>query len=411
MMIVNCRYGDFSIPQWNDLIADSLRLYGEWAQLEIDILANFIGDGDVVIDAGAFIGTHTRAFSKLVGPAGEVLAFEPNHIAFKFLAANISRSRYANIKATPDALGSTEDRRFLGPAVSGNAGHTRLSPTPRGSEHRAVSVKPLDTFGIARVNFIKVDVEGMEHSILEGAPGLINTSKPVIFMEVNTLQDSVPVLNWASSTDYLVFGLLTPAFNPDNFNHVSHNVFGSAKECGLLLISNNQFARYIETVHALSLLEIRTVDDLALLLLHKPQYPHEVLDKSLAAKTLGISYPSPAIDAVNKCLAAAKQSEEKAHTLVDEQQRQIDELKKMHAEAEGLRQEAQQLAHDRQIKINELEKQHTDAEYAKREAQGLAAERQATLDALYASTSWRSTAPLRYLKRLIRLLVSFVNEL
>jgi FkbM family methyltransferase len=333
-----------------------------------------------------------------------------------FLAANISRSRYANIKATPDALGSTEDRRFIGPAASGNAGHTRLGPTPRGSEDRAVSVKPLDAFGIARVNFIKVDVEGMEHSILEGASGLINTSKPVIFMEVNTLQDSSPILNWASSTDYLVFGLLTPAFNPDNFNHVTHNVFGSAKECGLLLISNDQFARYIETVHGLSLLEIRTVDDLALLLLHKPQYPHEVLDKSLAAKTLGISYPSPAIDAVNKCLAAAKQSEEKAHKLVDERQRQIDEkqrqldeLKKMHAEAEHLRQEAQQLAHDRQIKIGELEKLHADAQYAKREAQGLAAERQVTLDALYASTSWRSTAPLRYLKRLIRLLVSFVK--
>ena len=57
-MLINARYGPFYIPNGHDLIAQSLRLYGEWAQLEIDVLANFIQDGDVVADIGSFIGSH-----------------------------------------------------------------------------------------------------------------------------------------------------------------------------------------------------------------------------------------------------------------------------------------------------------------------------------------------------------------
>ena len=62
-MLVAGRYGSFEIPDEKDLVANSLRLYGEWAQSEIDALANFIQEGSVVVDVGAFIGTHSRAFS------------------------------------------------------------------------------------------------------------------------------------------------------------------------------------------------------------------------------------------------------------------------------------------------------------------------------------------------------------
>lgn len=439
-MIVNCRYGDFSIPEGPDLIGDSLRLYGEWAQIEINTLAHFIGEGDVVVDAGAFIGTHARAFSKLVGSAGEVLAFEPNDVAFKFLEENVSQ--YTNIIAIPHALGSVEQKRFISSVANGNVGKAPLAIVAHDSQDRPVSVRPLDALGIERVNFIKADVEGMEQSILEGAANTINKSKPAIFVEVNTLEDSVPVIRWAPRADYLTFGIITPAFNLDNFNHVVDNVFGLAKETGLLLISRDGFAASVENIHRLNLPKIETVDDLALLLLHKPQYPYEVLDKSLAAEKLRITYPAPSFDAaqdllqqrqatigaLHRQLSMMAEESEKAQELSQEQQTtinelkntqavmeharqdacqlarkrqaEIDELTKMNAAVEHARQDAWQLAQERQVEIAELTKMRAAVELARQEAEELARERQETIDALYASTSWRSTALLRYLKRL-----------
>ena len=67
MTVLKARYGDFKIIDTDSVISRSLRLYGEWAQSEIDLLAHFIQEGSVVVDAGAFIGTHTRAFSTFIG--------------------------------------------------------------------------------------------------------------------------------------------------------------------------------------------------------------------------------------------------------------------------------------------------------------------------------------------------------
>jgi FkbM family methyltransferase len=429
-MITKCRYGDFSIPGWNDLIADSLRLYGEWAQIEIDTLANFIAEGDVVVDAGAFIGTHARAFSALAGRGGEVLAFEPNGLVYPFLEDNASRSQYMNIRANPCALGSVEERGFLirGPDI-GNEGHARVIRSACDGGCQAVLTKPLDAFGITKVNFIKADVEGMELSVIDGARNLIHASRPIIFLEVNDLERSSGVLEWAKTTNYCVYGTSSLAFNRNNFNGVSDNIFGQAKECGLLLINEDSCTKYSEKINRLTLPKVETIDDLALLLLHKPQYAYEILDKSVAATTLSINYPAPTLDALAARLAGVEQAKEEAHRLAQERQATLDALAARLAGVEQAKEEAQRLAQERQATLDALaarlaaaeqakdeaqglaqERQATldalaarlaAAEQAKDEAQGLAQERQATLDALYVSTSWRMTAPLRSLKRLI----------
>ena len=293
-MLVAGRYGSFEIPDEKDLVANSLRLYGEWAQSEIDTLANFIEEGSVVIDVGAFIGTHSRAFSCMVGASGKVYAFEPNGSVYLLLKENAKKSLLQNIIALPFALGEIGcEMRILNDPNYNNKGASRLDISGGTNSQQDVEVKPLDSFHMEPIDFIKIDVEGMELEVLMGANEAIKSHAPTIFLEVNSLEDSAAILGWTRQRGYITYGLIDDAFNPFNFNGAKKNIFGPARECGLLLIHEGNSGKFADQIERLQLAEVRTIDDLALLLLHKFQYVDEVLAQSTAASKLGLGYSSP----------------------------------------------------------------------------------------------------------------------
>ena len=169
MTIPHCRYGDFSVPDRNDLIFNALREYGEWAQEELNVLGNFIRPGDTVIDAGAFIGTHARAFSQMAGAKGKIYAFEPNVVSYFELINNVKLASHSNIITYQMALGSELTNGGLPGLLETsqeNLGASILSVDARDSAALSVEVRRLDDFDFAEVNFIKADVEGMEYDLL-----------------------------------------------------------------------------------------------------------------------------------------------------------------------------------------------------------------------------------------------------
>jgi len=215
-MIVNTRTGQFEIPGEHDLISRSLQAYGEWAQQEIDRLAAFIHDSDTVIDAGAFIGTHSRAFSELVGADGHVHAFEPSRRTLPFLQSNAQSADFPNITVHGFGLGETaETKRFVFEDANLGASHA-VEDTADADD--SIEIRRLDDAGLDKVDFIKADVEGMEISLLKGAQALIEKSRPVIYLELNTLDTGVESLAWARQHGYLVHGLAADPFNPANHN-------------------------------------------------------------------------------------------------------------------------------------------------------------------------------------------------
>ncbi len=290
-MIVSWRYGDIDVPEKEDLIVTSLRTYGEWAQVEIEMLSHFIKNGDVVVDAGAFIGTHARAFSSMVGLEGRVHAFEPNPIIFSSLEKNASISEAQNITVYQKGLGKKKEKRVLvNTQVKGNEGATHLGSFRGKSTEKNVAVVTLDLFNLDTVNFIKLDVEGMEFDILLGGERTITASMPVVFMEVNSLDASYRVLDWSKERGYCLFGLISPAYNANNYNNETDNIFGQSRECGFLLMHSEKVSDFSSAIEKLQLFEIKTLDDVVLLLLHKPQYEEEVLQKTTSVRSLGIDY-------------------------------------------------------------------------------------------------------------------------
>ena len=69
----------------------------------LPLLKEFIKNGDVVLDIGAFIGDHTIYYSKLVGDNGSVIAFEPNRDSFFCLEHNLKA--YKNVELINSAIG------------------------------------------------------------------------------------------------------------------------------------------------------------------------------------------------------------------------------------------------------------------------------------------------------------------
>jgi FkbM family methyltransferase len=156
------------------------------------------GDGVVALDCGANIGVHTVEWAQLMTGWGQVVAFEPQERIYYALAGNIAINNCFNARAIhaavglesgvieipvldytqPASFGSLELRegeggtQFIGQAVDYEAG-------PKAT----VSLISIDDLGCDRLDFVKLDVEGMELDALLGARRTLETFKPVLLVE------------------------------------------------------------------------------------------------------------------------------------------------------------------------------------------------------------------------------------
>ena len=135
--------------------------------------------GDTVIDIGANIGCFCVLAARAVGPAGRVIAVEPERSTFESLQRNIRLNRCENVDARQLAIGGSSGSVDL--HVSGTAlfssiytevgGVKAEAPShATGSEVQTVPMSTLeglmDDAGVERCNYLKVDCEGAEHDII-----------------------------------------------------------------------------------------------------------------------------------------------------------------------------------------------------------------------------------------------------
>jgi FkbM family methyltransferase len=151
----------------------------------------WVRPGDVVVDAGAHVGLFTLLAARLVGPTGEVHAFEPVPANFERLAHNVTLNGLGNVRLNPVALGDAEGEVTVGLAEERLVGESTGEYTV-GGKHNAVRVpvKTLDSYlddsAYIRLRLLKIDVEGFERWILKGLGGTLSKAPPeAIMFEVN----------------------------------------------------------------------------------------------------------------------------------------------------------------------------------------------------------------------------------
>lgn len=136
-----------------------------------------INPGDVVIDAGANIGAYTVRMAEKVGGAGFVIAFEPMRETFECLSHNCAE--YNHIFVFNKALSNRND--MVSMEANQNVGMCHVS-TIGGSMVETITI---DSLGLSKCDFIKMDIEGYEPLALQGAMETIKKFRPKIFIELN----------------------------------------------------------------------------------------------------------------------------------------------------------------------------------------------------------------------------------
>lgn len=225
--LVAARHGRFFVNNNDTYVGRSLRLYGEWSEIEIELFSKFVMPGDAVIEAGANIGSHTIWLSKQVGEAGSVLAFEPARHTFQLLCANLVANECLNVRAVQQAVGDTVSTvafPLLDPRGSWNFGGASIK-NPWSEISEPVVCVTLDSLDLARVDFIKADVEEFEPELLRGARQMIEKHRPAVYLEINKEQVRNMAVDYFESLNYACWYYITPMFSGSNFLGNPEDVF------------------------------------------------------------------------------------------------------------------------------------------------------------------------------------------
>lgn len=197
--IVDSDYGPIIINRHDTHIGRSIERYGYWMQEEIALTISWIARRLQTqpriryYDIGANIGTHSLAVASHFRDRVQVRAFEAQQAMFHMLCGTMALNDLHNVSCHHNAVSDLSglDIAFAVPDYSreNNFGALELVPPLRSDNRslhrggferiRTVSVDSFDE----RVDFLKIDIEGMELAALRGARQTIAKHRPLVFVE------------------------------------------------------------------------------------------------------------------------------------------------------------------------------------------------------------------------------------
>lgn len=164
----------------------ALYLYGEDCEGGLGLLQLLLGEGETMIDVGANIGMYSLLAGELVGPSGCVIAVEPWVETAARLYRNAADNGFDHVRVRVCAMGGSPGHAALHLNRNRPVSFSLLGD---GDQHSSVdvSVETIDDLalkeGVKRVDFLKLDVEGVEHDVLLGGKNTIQRWRPVIQYE------------------------------------------------------------------------------------------------------------------------------------------------------------------------------------------------------------------------------------
>ncbi len=241
-----CRHGVLAFFAHDLYVGRSLELYGEWSEGEVDLFRQILRPGAHVVEAGANVGAHTVALAKL---GARVLAIEGQPAVKALLDQNLAangccevRTELAMVSCAPGVIHVPRPNYADDVNVGGVSAHAATRARSGMGNVVGIDQIPalaLDDLNLARVDFIKADIEGFELPFLLGAERTIRRTRPLLYLEANSGPTRPALIAYTRALDYRVFAHVVPMFRPNNFranptnvfvNMASHNIFCVPKE-------------------------------------------------------------------------------------------------------------------------------------------------------------------------------------
>lgn len=181
------RWFEFSLPEASsDLTQKLMALAGGFKDLhELQNLEQYLKQDAVVVDIGANIGNHTVWFASRPQVA-HVIAFEPQRQVFDILNENIRLNELDDkVSAYNKALGSGKfEEAEIAAYTDGSSQADNGQTTFREVKKGAYPVRTLDAYDLKRLDLVKIDVEGMQLEVLQGAQETLKRLRPVLYVEM-----------------------------------------------------------------------------------------------------------------------------------------------------------------------------------------------------------------------------------
>ncbi|WP_197454394.1 FkbM family methyltransferase [Stieleria varia] len=155
-----------------------LYLMGERHITERALINEHVKPGMSVVDVGANIGYHVLMFAQRIGGSGRITAIEPSPENLTELKANISGNTLKNVDLYEIAVGSRETTVEVRGGINSGI-------QTEGQGIAAVDMKPLSEVVREKCDFIKIDVDGYEAEVVEGAFDVLRRDRPVLLLELH----------------------------------------------------------------------------------------------------------------------------------------------------------------------------------------------------------------------------------
>ncbi len=244
--LVAGRHGQFLCNTNDRYIGRSLEFYGEYCEHEADLYRQLLRPGDTVVEVGANIGALTVPLARAVGPRGSVIALEPQRVVFQMLCGSAALNELRNVHAYHLAVGSRNGGTEVPMAnydAPGNFGAIALGTDQdwrRSGETMTepVSIVTLDYFlkDNKAARLLKIDCEGMETEVLDGASQFIFRHRPIIYAENDRRDGAEELVRLLRLLDYRLWWHTPPLYNPANFAGNPTDIFPATVSINVLAI-------------------------------------------------------------------------------------------------------------------------------------------------------------------------------
>lgn len=169
-----------------DYIGQHIKKDGFW-EPHFDEVIKLIDEGSTVIDIGANFGYNTVLMAKKTGSTGKILAYEPQRLMFQQLNANCVLNDIFNCHAYNLAVSNESDQELEMESISYEHACVNIGALSVGSGGEKVKTIRIDDLNLEKLDFVKIDAQGYEPFILEGAKKTLLKFLPDIFIEIEEI--------------------------------------------------------------------------------------------------------------------------------------------------------------------------------------------------------------------------------
>jgi len=221
-ILIECE-GNKMYVNTDDRYIGPLLIMQAYERQQTRLFKGILGPGMVVLDIGANIGYYSLIAARIVGPAGTVYAFEPEPRNHELLVKNINLNGYSNVTPIQKAVSNKHGKvRLFIDRVNLGAHSFSRDNNEKNAGSIEVEATTVDDFlgGLSQdneVDLIRMDVEGAEGLVIEGANHTLRNSNVKLMMEFSPRQ----LRNVGTDPQRLLRDLRDQGFRPrvvDEFN-------------------------------------------------------------------------------------------------------------------------------------------------------------------------------------------------